>query len=109
MNKVDLIGRVATDIEVKECKNKKSYIRFRIAVNSFNGRERKTNFLNVVTWHGKTIEFLQKYISKGDLISLTGEIIEKRYESEEGNIRYFTSIETKSINLLNKSKRKEIS
>ena len=39
MNKVDLIGRVATKIEVKESKNKKKYVRFRIAVNSFNGRE----------------------------------------------------------------------
>ena len=70
MNKVDLIGRVATKIEVKESKNKKKYVRFRIAVNSFNGREETTTFLSVITWSKSTVDFLEKFVSIGDLIFL---------------------------------------
>lgn len=107
MNKVDLIGRVATKIEVKESKNKKKYVRFRIAVNSFNGREETTTFLSVITWSKSTVDFLEKFVNIGDLVSVSGEIVESRYES--GEVRYYTNIQTSNINLLNKAKEKEIS
>ena len=109
MNKVDLIGRVATKIEVKESKNKKKYVRFRIAVNSFNGREETTTFLSVITWSKSTVDFLDKFVDTGDLVSVSGEIVESRYESESGEVRYYTNIQTSNINLLNKAKEKEIS
>lgn len=107
MNKVDLIGRVATAIEVKESKNKKRYIRFRIAVNSFNGKEQITNFLSVITWSKTTVDFLNNYVQRGDLISVSGEVTESRYESESGEIRYYTNINTSNINLLSKAKEKQ--
>lgn len=109
MNKVDLIGRIATKIEVKESKNQKKYVRFRIAVNSFNGKEENTTFLSVITWSKSTVEFLEKYVNIGDLVSVSGEIVESRYESESGEVRYYTNINTSNINLLNKAKEKEIS
>lgn len=109
MNKVDLIGRIATKIEVKESKNQKKYIRFRIAVNSFNGKEGTTTFLSVITWSKSTIEFLDKYVKIGDLVSVSGELIESKYESESGEVRYYTNINTSNINLLNKAREKEIS
>ena len=88
MNKVDLIGRVATKIEVKESKNKKKYVRFRIAVNSFNGIEETTTFLSVITWSKSTVDFLEKFVNIGDLVSASGEIVESRYKSESGEVRY---------------------
>ena len=45
----------------------------------------------------------------GDLVSGSGEIVESRYESESGEVRYYTNIQTSNINLLNKAKEKEIS
>lgn len=109
MNKVDLIGRVATKIEIRESKKQKKYIRFRIAVNSFNGKEETTTFLSVITWSKSTVEFLNNYVGVGDLISVSGEIIESKYESENGEIRYYTNINTSNINLLSKAKEKDIS
>ncbi|WP_300262090.1 single-stranded DNA-binding protein [Clostridium sp.] len=109
MNKVDLVGRVATKIEVKESKKHKKYVRFRIAVSSFNGKEETTTFLSVITWSKSTVDFLDKFVKIGDLVSVSGEIVESRYESESGEVRYYTNISTSNINLLNKAKEKDIS
>lgn len=109
MNKVDLVGRVATKIEVKESKKQKKYVRFRIAVSSFNGKEETTTFLSVITWSKSTVDFLDKFVKIGDLVSVSGEVVESRYESESGEVRYYTNISTSNINLLNKAKEKDIS
>lgn len=107
MNKVDLIGRVATKIEVKESKKQKKYVRFRIAVNTFNGKDETTTFLSIITWSKSTVEFLDNYVGLGDLISVCGEVVESRYESESGEVRYYTNINTSNINLLSKAREKE--
>lgn len=87
-NKAILIGRVATDLELKTTPTGASVCTFRVAVNrnyTKNG-ERKADFINVVTWRN-TAEFVSKFFSKGKAIGVEGTMQTRDYTDKDGNKR----------------------
>ncbi len=78
MNNVSLIGRVGNDIELKTTQNGISVCDFSLAVKKGD----KTIWLRIVAWRG-TAELAAKYVKKGDLIGITGELDSRTYEKNE--------------------------
>lgn len=94
MNKVILIGRFTRDPESRMGNNSLEVSRFSLACqNDFTNKsgERDVEFINCVAF-GKTAEIINKYCTKGKMISATGRIKNNSYEDKDGNKRYSTDI-----------------
>ena len=94
MNAVCIMGRIATDIELRHTQNGVATSTFRVAVDrDFKDRDgnKKTDFLNVVCWRG-TAEFISKYMGKGRLVGVTGRLQVREYTDKDGNKRTVTEI-----------------
>lgn len=84
MNSVNLIGRVANDLEVKYVRGKEgdfATLRFNLAVTKDRD---KTNFIPIRVL-GKLAENLTNYQKKGSLIGVEGSIEIDQYEDKNGN------------------------
>lgn len=94
MNKVELIGRITTDPELRYTQSNKAYTRFTLAVNrGFKNEEGESeaDFISVVAWE-KRAETICKYIKKGNRLGLVGRIQTGSYEKEDGTRGYLTDV-----------------
>ena len=102
MNKVILTGRLTKDPELKKTNSGLSYVQFNLAVNrnyvSKSG-ERQADFINCVVWRVQA-DNLAKYIKKGGLIGVEGEIQTRTYDDQNGIRKYITEVVCNSIEFL---------
>ena len=95
MNKVELLGRLTRDVDIKYTQtNNTAVANFSLAVNrrfAKEGEERKADFINIVVW-GKTAEFCSKYFRKGMQIALVGRIQTRNWEDDQGQKHYVTEV-----------------
>lgn len=95
MNKVILMGRLTRDPEIRysQGSNASAVCRYSLAVNRSYKRdgEPEADFFNCVTF-GKTAEFANKYLKKGTMIAIVGELRTRSYTDKNGNKRYTTDI-----------------
>lgn len=99
-NKVTLVGRISTDLELRYTGSNKAYCRFNLAVNRMN---ECTDFIPVTVW-GKPAENLVQYQNKGSLILVDGSISMNNYTDKDGNNRTSFEVMTSNVQFLN-SKR----
>lgn len=84
MNRVNLIGRVTHDIELKNTPSGKNYIQFSIACDNGkdeNGERRPADFINCVAWNNKA-ETIYKYVKKGNRFYVGGKFKTDKYEGD---------------------------
>ena len=104
MNRVNLLGRITKDIELKETSNGVKYTRFSIAVKrdlKDESGEYGTDFFNVVAWR-KTAEFISKYFKKGSRIAISGKLQQNIYTDKDGNERTSVEIVAEDIDFIDK-------
>ena len=94
MNKVELVGRLTKDPEVKLTSNQTQFCNFTIAVDrrfkDQNG-QRQADFINCVAWR-QTAVFIQKYFRKGNRIGLVGSIQTRSYDDQSGQKKFITEV-----------------
>lgn len=94
MNKVQLVGRLTKDPEMKLTSNQTQYCNFTIAVDrrfkDANG-QRQTDFINCVAWR-HTAVFIQKYFGKGSRIGIAGSIQTREYDDQDGQKHFITEV-----------------
>ena len=86
MNKVILVGRLGQDPETKTSSNGKTFTKFSLATNDGYGENKKTNWHSCVAF-GKSAEVIDKYVSKGNEIAISGTLDYNKHED-----KYYTSI-----------------
>lgn len=96
MNKVQLVGRLTRDPEIRysQGENATATARFSVAVNRrFKNSEGNydADFINCVAF-GKSAEFVEKYFKKGMAIGLTGRIQTGSYTNKDGHKVYTTDV-----------------
>ena len=94
LNKVILMGRITSDLELKTTSSGISVTSFTIAVERGyvkQGEERKTDFINCVAWRNQA-EFICKYFAKGSLVAVEGEIQTRQYQAKDGSNRHATEV-----------------
>lgn len=102
MNKVILIGRLTKDPELKKTNSGLSYVQFNLAVNrnyTNKSGEKQADFINCVAWRTQA-DNLVKYIRKGGLIGVEGEIQTRTYDDKNGIKKYITEVLCNSIEFL---------
>jgi single-strand DNA-binding protein len=102
MNKVVLVGRLTKDPELKFAQGTGTAVAtFTVAVNRRFKREGQpeADFIPVVVF-GKTAEATANYMSKGKLISISGNIQTRNYEAKDGTKRYVTEVIADEVDFL---------
>lgn len=104
-NRVQLIGHVGQEPEIKTVNNKK-LATLTIATNDFYYNE-KGNKVEQTEWHrvtawGKTAEIIEKYVTKGKEVAVEGKLTHRSYDDKDGNKRYVTEILVNELLLLGK-------
>lgn len=105
MNKVILIGRLTRDPELKTTNTNLPYVQFTIAVDrnyqNKNG-ERQADFINCIAWRA-TADLIGRYIHKGNLIGVEGQIQTNSYDDPNtGMRRTSTNVLVENIQFLEK-------
>jgi single-strand DNA-binding protein len=95
LNKVLLIGRVASDPELRSTASGQSVASFRIATNrtwkDASGQKKEdAQFHSIVLW-GKQAEIASQYLTKGSLVYIEGRLQTRTWDSQNGK-RYITEI-----------------
>lgn len=93
MNTVQLIGRVARDIELRYSQSGTAIARFAVAVDrpTKEGAEKQSDFPSVVAF-GKQAETIEKFFPKGARIGLTGRLQTGSYQDKDGRTVYTTDV-----------------
>ncbi len=95
-NKVQLIGNLGGDPQIKTLENGKKLAKFTLATNQvyYDTRGDKvedTQWHNIVAW-GKDADRVERFLEKGSSITLEGRIVYRHFEDNLGNKKYFTEI-----------------
>lgn len=107
-NKVQLIGNLGMDPEIKTLDGGKKLAKMSLATNETykNAKGEKvteTQWHNLIAW-GKTAEICEKFLKKGGEIALEGKLINRNYTDKEGIKRYVTEVEVHEILMLDARK-----
>jgi single-strand DNA-binding protein len=106
LNKVILVGNVASDVENRATTSGTSVTNFAMATNDkWKDKEGKTvekvEYHKIVVW-GKTADLCAQYLKKGSKVYVEGKIETRSYEDKEERKRYTTEIKAESVQFLDK-------
>lgn len=91
MNKVILMGRLGSDIELSYTTGGTALAKFSLATSEKYKGEEKVEWHRCVAW-AKTAEIMGEYLSKGDAVLVEGKIQYGKYDDKDGITRYTTDI-----------------
>ena len=105
-NRVQLVGHLGQDPEIKTLENGSKVASFSIATNDSytttkGDKVENTEWHNVVVW-GKLADVVENYASKGKEIAVVGKLTHRSYETKEGEKRYVTEVKASEIQLFGK-------
>jgi single-strand DNA-binding protein len=109
LNSVILIGRMASDPELKFTPSGDAVCNFRIAVDRNRkgaDGEKETDFFDVTAWK-QSAEFAANYLGKGRLIAVDGRLQIRKWEDKEGGKRSSPEIIANDLRGLDKPKNDE--
>jgi len=95
-NKVQLIGRLGKDVEVKTLESGKTLAKASLATsdiykNSEGKKVENTQWHNLTFW-GNTAKNAGNILKKGSELAIEGRLNYSNYEDKDGNMKYFTEI-----------------
>lgn len=107
-NRVQLIGRLGNDPEVKTLESGKSLASFRLATSEYyldskGERQQDTQWHQVVAW-GKKADLVAKHLKKGEEVALEGKLIHRSYENGKGEKKYITEINMSELMFMGSKK-----
>ncbi|MES2747574.1 MAG: single-stranded DNA-binding protein [Bacteroidota bacterium] len=105
-NKVQLIGHVGQEPEIKNLEGDKKIATFTLAtnehyINQKGEKVEQTEWHRVTAW-GKIAEIIEKYVTKGKEIAIDGKLTHRSYDDKNGEKKYVTEIVANEILLLGK-------
>ena len=103
-NKVQLIGNLGKDPEIKEIDGGRKIAKFPLATtetykNDAGEKVSETSWHNIVAWNGLAT-IAERFLSKGNEVAVEGRLTYRNYEDKDGNKKYFTEIILGQIHLL---------
>ena len=105
LNKVQLIGRLGADPEIKQMVNGKNVARLNIATSqswkdkSTGERKEKTEWHRVVIFNEGLVNVVQQYLKKGASVYVEGQLTTRKWRDEKsGQDKYTTEIVLQGFN-----------
>ena len=103
MNNVNLLGRVTTDIQLREFSNNNKIANFSVAINDIKD---KPAFIPVSAF-GAVAENVAKYVKKGNQIGVSGYLLNNTYTDKEGNKRSSINVIASRVDFISSSNVKK--
>jgi single-strand DNA-binding protein len=105
-NKVQLIGHVGQEPEIKTFEGGKKLANITLATNESytNAKGEKveqTEWHRLTAW-GKTADLIESYVTKGKEIAIEGKLSHRSYDDKDGVKRYITEVVISELLLLGK-------
>jgi single-strand DNA-binding protein len=108
LNKVQLIGNVGQDPEVRTTPNGTKVARVNVATtrtwNGANGeRQEKTEWHRCVFWNQRgsgLADVVERWVKKGDRLYVEGRVEYGQYQDKDGQTRYTTEINVREMIML---------
>jgi single-strand DNA-binding protein len=114
MNKVILIGRLGRDPEIRTFQNGGRVANIRLATSetwkdrNTGERQERTEWHSVAVFNDGLVRIVEQYARKGDLISIEGKLVTRKWQDQSGQDRYSTEIHLQgygaSLGLLSNSR-----
>ena len=105
LNKVQLIGRLGADPEIKQMVNGKNVARLSVATSqslkdkSTGERKEKTEWHRVVIFNEGLVNIVQQYLKKGANVYLEGQLSTRKWRDEKlGQDKYSTEVVLQGFN-----------
>ncbi|WP_026703877.1 single-stranded DNA-binding protein [Flavobacterium soli] len=103
-NRVQLIGNVGNDPEIKTFEGGKKVANLTVATNESYKNDKgekveQTEWHRVVAW-GKTAEIIERFVTKGKEVAIEGKLTHRSYDDKNGEKRYITEVVVNDILLL---------
>ncbi len=103
-NRVQLIGHLGADPEIKTFDSKKKVARFSLATNDeYTNKEgqkvKQTQWHQLVVW-GKLAEVCEKYVKKGEEIAVEGKLTYRTWDDKDGKSHNITEIVVNELLML---------
>tara|TARA_B100001540_G_scaffold261827_1_gene240976 strand:+ start:1536 stop:1997 length:462 start_codon:yes stop_codon:yes gene_type:complete len=105
LNKVQLIGRLGADPEIKQMVNGKNVARLSVATSqswkdkSSGERKEKTEWHRVVIFNEGLVNIVQQYLKKGANVYLEGQLSTRKWKDEKSGLdKYSTEIVLQGYN-----------
>lgn len=110
LNKVEIIGNITQDLELRYTANGTAVMNFSVATNrSFKQNEEwqdEVTFHNIVVW-AKDAEMMEQRAKKGTRVFIQGRLQTRSWEDAEGKKNYRTEIISERIILLDRYTKTE--
>ena len=108
LNKVQLIGNLGNDPEVRSTTGGNRVATFSLATSrSWNdasgAKQEKTEWHRCVVWNTKTsqlADIVERYVHKGDKLYVEGRIEYRQWQDKDGQTRYSTEINVRELIML---------
>ena len=105
LNKVQIIGRLGADPEIKQMVNGKNVARLSVATSqswkdkSSGERKEKTEWHRVVIFNEGLVNIVQQYLKKGANVYLEGQLTTRKWRDEKsGQDKYSTEVVLQGYN-----------
>ena len=97
INRVELLGRVGMDPEMRYSQGGTAITKVRLATDRYrqNG-ETETDWHDITCW-GKLAEAVNQYVAKGDRLYVSGRLAQNSYETDDGQKRHRTEIHAQEV------------
>ena len=106
LNRVVMVGRIASEIKLRYSNQGKAWATFRLAVDrpqrNENG-DKQTDFFNILAF-GRTAEVISEHMDKGRLIGIDGRLQVHQWE-QDGQKRSQVEVVVETVQFLDRPKK----
>ena len=105
-NRVQLIGNLGSNPEIKKFESGKVVARINIATTE-KYKDDSGKWVTDTQWHhvsawGTLANTVEKYLKKGSEVAIEGKLVYRNYENKEGKKQYITEIVANEVLMLGK-------
>lgn len=103
-NKVQLIGNLGADPDIRSTEDGKKWVKFSMATdesykNSSGEKITETQWHNLVAW-GKVAEIVERFLNKGSEVAVEGKLVHRNYTDKDGIKKYISEVHVNELLLL---------
>ncbi len=107
LNKVQIIGRLGQDPELRTTRNDRQVASFSVAVDRVyttqdGERREETEWVRIVAW-AQLAALASQYLTKGRLVYVEGRLQTRQWEDQEGQRRTTTEVVAQDIQFLDRA------
>src|SRR3954453_1803916 len=104
-NQCTFIGHAGADAKLLTTSSSRQFLKFRLGVSDYSGKDEDTLWLTVLVWDSKQTETLGPLVKKGALLLVTGRLSVRPYVNPEGQEKTEVEVIAQDVQVITRSKQ----